>query len=182
MKSRHLLIFGVAALLLGGAMFARAQQGTAESVHPWGTWVHQIQLVPGRTVPVLITANIDGTLTGATGVMFGGLNPNTAEAPIHGIWVRTGARSIGVTTLFFVFDGGVLSGFERTRASLTLSDDFQSYEGTEILETTPCGSPLTCPDPLDPATVWTSDPNMPEAGYPVSGKRLDFVPVAALNP
>lgn len=178
MKSRVLLLTGVAALGIGGATLTRAQGGEVESVQPWGTYLHQVN-TGARSVPVLITANRDGTLTGVISLLFNAGGGAAKEGPIHGIWQRTGPKTVGVTTLFFIFNSiGNMIAYERTRASLTFNDGFQSYEGTEILEQSPCNTSMGCPDPLDPATVWTSSPDMPLDGYAVSGKRLQFVPVA----
>ena len=147
--------------------------------HFGGTWVHQVQVGPGFTVPALVVFNADGTVTGVGGLLFGGLPDNPLRgSPIYGVWKKTGRRSIGITTFSYFFDAatGVLSGYERHRVSLAFSADFGSYEGVEFMENLSCPSPLTCPDPLDPAAEWTPLPTMPAAGFPVSGARV--VPVA----
>ena len=71
----------------------------------WGTWVHQMQLGPAMKMPALITINIDGTITGAPGLMFGGVpNATVKFTPVFGIWQRTGWKSVASTSLFMVFD------------------------------------------------------------------------------
>ncbi len=178
MRPRELLLFGVAALVIGGATLTRAQGVVGDSVQPSGTYLHQVHISATRSVPVLITANRDGTLVGVISLLFNAGGGTAKEGPIHGIWQRKGPKTIGVTTLFFIFNAnGNLIAYERTRACLTFNDDFQSYEGTEILEQSPCSASMGCPDPLDPGTVWTSSSDMPLEGYPVSGKRLQFVPI-----
>jgi hypothetical protein len=141
----------------------------------WGTFVHQIQMGPGMKMPALITLNVDGSVTGAPGLMFGGLPDATVTVtPVFGVWQRTGWQNIASTSLLMVFDrkSGVLTGFWRSRTFLNFSDDFNSYTGTEFLESLTCASPLTCPDPLDPKAAWQPVPGMP-ASVPISGTRVE---------
>jgi hypothetical protein len=114
--------------------------------------------------------------------MFGGLPGATnTTGPVHGVWEKTGPKSVDGTTFYFNFDmNGVLIGYGRDRWSLTFGKGFMNYQGTEFLETVSCGFPLTCPDPLDPGTQWTALPGMPPNGYPVSGKRVQMVPAGPL--
>ena len=151
----------------------------------WGTWVHQVQLGPGMQMPALITFNIDGTVTGAPGLMFGGIpNATVTFTPVFGVWQKTAGKSIAGTSLLMVFDrtSGVLIGFRRSRSSLDFSDDFNGYNGMEFLENLACASPVTCPDPLDPNAAWEPETNMPPTGFAVSGTRLEPVKSGPLQP
>lgn len=150
----------------------------------WGTWVHQMQMGPGMKMPALVTLNIDGTFTGAPGLMFGGVPDATVTfTPVFGVWQRTGWQNIASTSLIMVFDrkSGLLAGFWRSRSSLDFSDDFNSYTGTEFLEQLTCTSPLTCPDPLDPKAAWEPVTGMP-ASFPISGARVELVKTGPLKP
>jgi len=151
----------------------------------WGTWVHQVQLGSGMTMPALIAFNIDGTVTGAPGLMFGGVPDATVTfTPVFGVWQKTGWKSIAGTSLLMVFDrtSGVLTGFRRSRTSLDFSDDFNKYNGTEFMENLACALPVTCPDPLDPKAAWEPETNMPPTGFAVSGTRLEPVKSGPLKP
>jgi hypothetical protein len=148
-----------------------------------GTWVHQAEVGPGLRVPALVILNADGTVTGAGGLLFGGLPGNPLRSsPIYGAWERTGWKRIAVTTLSHSYEAatGVLVGYERHRASLDFGTGFGSYGGTEFMETLSCSSPLTCPDPLDPAAEWTPLPTMPATGFRVSGARVELVETGPL--
>ncbi len=153
-------------------------QGTASNNNQfWGTWVHRVE---GMGVPALVTIHFDGTLVVTSGFMFGAGFPMRIST-IHGVWKKTGPKSITATNLFMVFDGsGVMTGYQRNRCPLTFTDDFNSYTGVEFMETVACG-PQGCPDPLDPATVWTPAAGMPATGFPVSGARVQVVPPGPLN-
>ena len=143
----------------------------------WGTYLHQMQVGPGMSMPVLITFHIDGTVTGASAVMFSGLPGAPARySPVFGIWRRTDSNSIATTGMFMAFDAatGVLTGFARSRARLDFSDGFNSYTGSEYLEVTPCASPLAC-NPLDPNAVWTPLAGMPPTGFTSTGTRLELL-------
>jgi len=130
----------------------------------WGTWVHWAHFGTGLKFPALVTINVEGTLTvsGGTG--------------IHGVWERTGLRSIHATSLLQILDAaGNAIGLERHRCSLGYSADFNSYQGTEFAETVSCPTPLTCPDPLGPKTKWTPALWAPPTGIQVSATRVELV-------
>jgi len=150
----------------------------------WGTWLHRVQRGPGQSMPALMTFQVDGTVTGAPGSMFGAVpSATTRFGPIHGVWQRTGWKSVAGTSLFVIYDtNGVLTGFRRSRCSLEFSDDFNNYQGTEFMEDLSCPSPLGCPDPFDAAANWTPVSNMPATGFQVSGTRLELVPAGPLKP
>jgi hypothetical protein len=146
--------------------------------HFGGTWVHEAEVGPALHVPAIVVLGADGTVSGAGGLLFGGLPGNPLRSsPVYGVWERTGWKRIAVTTLMHSYDAatGVLVGYERHRASLDFNSGFGSYQGTEFLETLACPSPLTCPDPLDPTAEWTPLPTMPATGFAVSGTRVELV-------
>ena len=181
---RFIKIVVATALLLAGTTFLHGQTQMSMPGQTWGTFVHQVEVGPGVNLPALVNLNLDGSVIGGSGLMFGGLpgSPNRLST-IHGVWRKTGVRSVGATTLFFIFDAnGILTGYQRNRCTLKFSTDAKSYQGTEFMETTACSSPFTCPDPLDPATVWTPLPDMPPTGFPVSGKRVQWLPAGPLSP
>jgi hypothetical protein len=167
------------ALLLVPA-FAQAPQ-TSWFGQTWGTWLHQVQLGPGVRLPAMVTMHLDGSLVGNVGLMFGGLpNATTRYGPISGAWQRTGWKTVAATSLVFRFDAatGILNGYERHRCALDFSDDFESYKGTEVVETVACDSPTACPNPLDPAVKWTPGTSMPPGGFTVSGSRVAVVAIS----
>jgi hypothetical protein len=186
-RSLHIAAALTATLLLATAA-ARSQ--TRRIDHKprgqfWGTWVHQVQVGPGLTVPALAIFSAEGAVTGVGGLLFGGLPDNPLHgSPIYGVWEKTGRASLGATTFSYFFDAatGVLLGYERHRASLDFGADFDSYHGVEFIETLSCPLPLTCPDPLDPAAEWIPLPNMPDTGFPVSGTRVEPVAAGLLEP
>jgi hypothetical protein len=150
---------------------------------PWGTWVWRTNLpIPNASLPALVTLHVDGTMTGSDGVMFGGppSQDGTRMSPIQAVWEPTGWRRIGGTGLWLTFDqSGKLTGFGRSRSDLRLSRDGEQLEGEMFLETLKCTTPVSCPDPLDPAAVWV--PNNPPS-FTVSAKRLHRVPAGPLVP
>ena len=149
-------------------------EARAEEDHPWGTWLHKVE---GMPVPALVTVHFDGTLNVTAGFMFGGGFLPIRLSPIHGVWKRTGFRSITATSIFMVFDPtGMMTGYQRNRCNLKFDRDFNSYEGNEYMETLGCTGGV-CPDPLDPVTVWTPLQGMPEGGFPVTAGRLQVVPL-----
>jgi hypothetical protein len=173
---RRVVCFAVAAaaavLLL--AIPANAQwSGNNHFGQSWGTYVHKVE---GMPVPALVTINFGGTLTVTSGFMFGSGYPMRLS-PIHGVWEQKSFRSIVATSLFLNFDDkGVITSYQRNRCVMNFADDFNSYKGFEYMETAACG-PAGCPDPLAPATVWTPFQGMPSTGFPVSGARLQLVPL-----
>ena len=138
----------------------------------WGTFVHWVEFGPGLAFPAVVTLNIDGTFTVAGGTAAG----------IHGVWEITGPRTARFTGLLQNFDSaGNVIALERHRCAFEYSADFNSYKGTEFAETVACPTPLTCPNPLDPATKWTPAPWAPPAGISVHGARIQVVAPGALK-
>ena len=165
----------VAVMFLGMAAVGNAQAPVNQA---YGTYLHQVEVGPGFYVPALLTLNIDGTLTVASGLTFGGYpGATTKVGPVHGIWMGVGVKSIVAKSIFFVYDtDGVLIGYQRNRCSMRFNQQLTKYTGTEYMETTSCDSPFTCPDPLDPGTKWEPLPDMPPGGFSVSGKRVQMLP------
>ncbi len=114
---RCIRIAVAAASLLAGATFLHGQTPISMPGETWGTFVHQVEVGPGVNLPALVNLTIDGSVIVGSGLMFGGLPGSpTRLSTIHGAWRRTGLRTVGATTLFFVFDAnGVLTGYQRNR-------------------------------------------------------------------
>jgi hypothetical protein len=87
-------------------------------------------------------------------------------SPLHGVWERTGARQVGGTSLWLVFDApsGVLVAIARCRTSLEVTRNGEGLDGKMFLEMLPCNGPLGCQDPLDPEAEWLPYPNLPPSG------------------
>lgn len=153
---------------------------------PSGTWLWQTWLGPEASLPALLTLHKDGTVSVTDGLMFGGLPDSTTRmSPLHGVWERTGAKQIGGTSVWLIFDApsGVLVAFGRCRTSLRLTQRGEALEGEMFLEMLPCNGPLGCPDPVDPAAQWLPYPNLPPGGFlAVSARRLHRVPAGPLVP
>jgi hypothetical protein len=136
---------------------------------------------PGTANPGLGTFYRDGNASYTPGFMFG-LFPDTPEAtsPSHGTWVNTGPRTFASTTMALRFDRvtGVLVGIARARTSFQFGDDFDQVQGTLLYEKVDCVAPIVCPDPMDPATVWT--PDNPPGGWQFTGKRIRPLPAGPL--
>jgi len=128
----------------------------------WGTFVHYSDLGPGQRYPIgLVKVDIDGTFIAGT---------------VHGVWERTGFRTVNFTGLVLQWDAtGNLVGMERHRCYFEYSPDFNSYKGREFGETVSCPTPGTCPDPLDPTTEWVATSWTGPTGLPVTGARLEVV-------
>jgi hypothetical protein len=138
-------------------------------------------------LPALVTLHVDGTVSVADGTMFGGILPGSTRrmTPLHGVWVRTGWQSIAGTSLYLIFDttSGLISAWGRARTTLQFADDFNSFQGKMFAETLACApapvaaSPVSCPNPLDPAAKWVPQEN---GGFDVSGTRIAVVSPGSL--
>jgi hypothetical protein len=131
----------------------------------------------------LVIFHQDGSLSCAEGTMFGGyVGATEVYSPGHGTWIKTGAGTFRGTRLGLIFDktSGVLIGIGRSRFSFHFVDGkFDRIEGRLFLESLSCpDGPFACPDPLDPAAVWT--PLTPPDGWPASAKRIRAVRVGPL--
>lgn len=184
--SRSRIAVSLAALMLAASgTAAEPQEGRAAFGHwgqVWGTWVW----TTNNRLPALLTLHIDGTVSVSDGSMFGGLQPNSTIrlTSLHGVWERTGFQSIGGTSLYLIFDAtmGLLTAWGRARTSITIADDFNSFQGKMFLETLPCaaGPPVSCPDPLAANAKWVANPNMPPDGFPIAATRLERLPAGPL--
>jgi len=183
---RALLVVLAAVLVLIAAPLQPLAAAQDDGTQPWGTWIWQTWLGPEVSMPALLTLHQDGTVSVSDGVMFGGLPGSTSRmSPLHGVWERTGAKQIGGTSVWLIFDApsGVLLAFGRSRTSLRLTQDGEALEGEMFLEMLPCNGPLGCPDPVDPTAQWLPYPNLPPSGFlAVSARRLHRVPAGPLVP
>lgn len=161
-KSRIVVAVFVAACgvwLLGAGPAVVGAVQDKEGYQPAGTWAWSTHRPSGGTLPALVTYHKDGTISGSDGVMFGinfppAFNPNLASG-LHGVWERTGPRSFRGMSLYLQFapDGNVI-GWGRARSELQFVGDEDHIEGTMYLDSLPCPTPFTCPDPV--ASAWTS--------------------------
>lgn len=144
---------------------------------PVGSYVWSFLGVgPGLHVPGLTTLTSDGTLLAITGSDQGGpssvfLVKNSAT---HGVWSRTGARSVDAKAYFLNFDpgSGVVIGITRVRIHADFTDNtFNHGSGVFYDSVFLCATPFTCPDPL------TATPNVPEptVGRPFTADRITAV-------
>ena len=187
---RHFIVRGfvIAFALAAAALPAQPQQLGGRMSHwgqIWGTWVWRTGI--GTTLPSLTTIHVDGTVSVSDGTMFGGIRPNstTRLTPLHGVWERTGWQSFGGTSLWLVFDAttGLLTSWGRVRVSAQMADDFNSFQGKAFVEYLACstGTPVNCPDPLDPMATWVPITGAPPDGIPISGTRVERVPAGPLQ-
>jgi hypothetical protein len=143
-----------------------------------GTWAWTTFVAPETGIPALVTYEADGTIVGSDSTMFGSfpaLFP-FKMTPFHGVWSRLGLRRFGGTSLMLLFDASSsdLVGFGRSRSAIRL-DDRNHISGAMFLEMLPCPTPLSCPDPADPAGSWVPLGD-PENGFPFEAVRLQRVP------
>lgn len=130
-----------------------------EGYQPIGTWAWSTHRPSGGTFPALVTYHRDGTITGSDGLMFGidyppALN-ETTMSPFQGVWERTGPHTFKGTSLWLQFaPEGTVIGWGRVRSDLHYVGDPDHFEGMMYLESLPCPTPFTCPDPV--TSVWTS--------------------------
>ncbi len=153
-----------ACVAIAGALFLAlapnvvAQQD--EGYQPWGSWAWSTHRPAGGTFPALITYHKDGTLAGSDGLMYGinyppAVNPYK-ESGLHGVWERTGPRSFRGTSYWMQFDSnGNVVALGRARSDLHFTPGDQNrFDGVMFMDTLPCLTPLTCPDPV--TTPFTS--------------------------
>jgi hypothetical protein len=132
----------------------------------------------------LVTFHEDGTVAGSDFIMFGGTISNLRRrtTPFHGVWERTGTHTIGVTSLYLVYDtlSNRLIGFGRTRSTLEFTvGDLDHFDGTMFVDFLSCGTPATCPDPQDRSAAWKPYDSM-FPSFVVSAKRLHRVETCPL--
>jgi hypothetical protein len=105
----------------------------------------------GQFVPGLITLTSDGTLVTATGSDEGGPIFDVKNSPTHGVWSRTGRRSVKGTAYFLNYDKvtGSVVGITRVRITASFDRRFDNLEGTFDQDRFICPTPFTCPNPLE---------------------------------
>ena len=114
----------------------------------------------------------NGTLTSVTGSDQAG--PPTfffvKNSAVHGVWSKTGPRSMGANALYLNFDptGGQVVGITKLRISAEFDKDFNNGAGQFFMSIYVCPTFSTCPDPL------TTAPTIPEpaVGLPFTIKRI----------
>ncbi|HEX9111816.1 MAG TPA: hypothetical protein VF845_10095 [Terriglobales bacterium] len=183
---RTLVLIGIMALAL-----ATAPRVVAQSPKPFcakgamlvGTWAWQTMLpvAPGQQLPLpaVVTYHRDGTVTGADGMMLGGLPVNPFRyTPLLGAWERTGQHSFRGTALFLRFDAatGTLVAIIRTRSHIEFGIDSDHIQGTMHADFLSCSTPLTCPEPTSaPLELW--QPYGPVSDFSFMASRLHIVPI-----
>ncbi len=179
-SARRLILLTVAVLLVGG-LTAPVASGRFPATLV-GTWYLASGLGAGATLPSLVTYHRDGTLGYTDALMFGGVPQLPMKvSPFLGVWRATGPRRFGGTGLGLLFDPAtnMMVGFVRSRSSLRFDVNPGRVVGNIYIETTMCPSQFTCPDPTDPAVVWTPYGD-PENGIPVVLTRLFRLPAGPL--
>lgn len=185
------LLAGLVAVTFASSGAAGDESGSGRPWHtafqPIGTWAWTTDLGAIGSLPVLISFHSDGTVNGSDGFMFA--NPlappagqGTKRGPLRGVWKRTGHHTFGATSLWFQYNpAGVVTGYSRSRSALELVDA-DHFQGVVFIESLggcnmdPALPPIGCPDPTDPAAVWTPSPIMPPGGFPVSATRIHRIP------
>lgn len=146
-----LLVVSLAVVLPAGPVVAAPPPGD----HPAGG--RQLHLLfpggapPAEFVPGLITLTSDGTVITATGSDEGGPIFDVKNSPTHGVWSRTGPRSVRGTAFFLNYDKGTGSvvAISRVTIDATFDKNFRNLEGTCNQVRFLCvDGPFNCPDPL----------------------------------
>jgi len=127
---------------------------------------------PGSFVPGLATLSSDGTLSSITGSDQAG--PSTLfsvkNSAVHGVWFKTGPRSVGANGLYLNFDpiGGQVVSITKLRIVADFDKNFNNATGQFFNSIYVCPTFATCPDPL------SSSPTIPEpaVGLPFTIKRI----------
>ncbi len=161
---RVTLVLAAIAMMAAVVIIPANSQGLRQSRvgQIWGTFVHYVDLGSGQRNPIgLVKIDTDGTFIAGV---------------VHGVWERTGFRTVNFTGLILQWDSnGNLVGLERHRCHFDYSADFNSYTGREFGETVSCPTPGGTCDPLDPTLKWTPTPWTGSTGLPVTGARLEVV-------
>ena len=175
------LVFALAVAALGAPTPARAQDDAG--FQPWGTWVWWTHSPAGFALPTIVTLHREGTANTSSSNLFGGVpNARYWVSPLHDSWRRTEGNEIETTCMSLVFDAQthLLVGWGRIRNALRFGADADHLEGTMYVDFLACPSPVACPDPQDPAAVWTVFGNSPPSGFPITATRLQIVPPGPL--
>ncbi len=135
-----------------------------------GTYVMRTEVGPGLVNTAFFALHSDGSLTQ--------MSSNAVYSSILGVWEKSGPKTIRITEFTFISDGaGGIWGIGRSRMEMTFSNDLSTFKGTAYLEGVPCPTAQSCPDPADPNTKWGAAPTPPN---PISGSRLEALPVGPL--
>jgi hypothetical protein len=182
---RRLFCVTSTAIVLGLTLTLPARAKDPAISQPSGTWIWSTYTPAGAALPALVTFHEDGTVAGSNFFMFGGTASNMPRrtTPFHGVWERTGPQTVGVTSLYLVYDAlaGRLIGFGRARSTLEFTPgDFDHFDGTMFVDFLSCPTPATCPDPQDRAAVWKPYDSMVPS-FVVSAKRLQRVEAGPLQ-
>ena len=126
----------------------------------------------GNFVAGLATLSSDGTLSSVTGSDQAGPSAffSVKNSAVHGVWFRTGPRSVGANGLYLNFDpiGGQVVAITKLRIVAEFDKDFNNATGQFFNSIYVCPTFTTCPDPL------TTAPTIPEpaVGLPFTIKRI----------
>src|SRR5690348_4473356 len=95
-----------AGIILALALNLTADTEGQATLQPSGTWVWSTYTPVGAALPALVTFHQDGTVAGTDFSMFGGTASSLSRrtTPFHGVWERTGPSTVGVTSLYLVYD------------------------------------------------------------------------------
>ena len=180
--ARSTLMMSLALVAIVGASRADAaapERYTATTLA--GTWMLSTVVGPGAALPSFVTYAADGTLVYADALMFGGVELLPMKVgPFFGVWEQTGPRDFGGTSVGLLFDPTTndVIAIARARSALRVARGGAHASGTIFLEMVPCPTPVTCPDPADPAVSWVPFGG-PVNGFAVSLSRIVRVPAAA---
>jgi hypothetical protein len=180
-SARRLALVLLAVLLLGGLAVPAASELWRPTLT--GTWYFATGVGPGAAVPAVATFHDDGTVVYSDALTYGGVPLFPVKfTPFLGVWRMTGFGKFGGTSVGLMFDPttNVIVGLERARSALRFDRDLGHVVGTIYLETAMCTGPFACPDPTDPAVVWTPVGD-PVNGFPVTLSRLSRVPAGPLQ-
>ena len=165
MHRRTVFMSAAVAAALAFTIPANAENGNGGQFA--GAFVTRGDYGGGLVGTAYIALHSDGTVTQTSS--------NPAYSSIHGVWEKTGPKTIRVTEYTFIAVSGAFWGIGRSRWELEFSEDFNTFKGTAYLEGVQCMSDLTCPDPLDPNTPWG-----PGHVRSLTGTRMVPLPVGPL--
>jgi len=135
-----------------GRQERRVPPGTGQQFAGTFFGVAEADGVPAPILDVL-TFHSDGTFTGigTDDFGFGDIATNGFNSPEHGVWTRTGRRSIATASLNFSYDAnGALGAVFVVRSEATFSKDFDALTGDFTVQVF-----LPTQDPLSDAPVAT---------------------------
>jgi len=138
------VLFALTALLNAQVPLAQADGSKHEGSKLVGAWIATFvvtSLPPGVPSPTqygLTTYSSDGLVTaiqsGATPSNPVIQNLGNQLSVAVGEWVRLDNRQFMQTIVFLIFKDGVPGGFQRSRITLTLSENLDTYTGTGVAD------------------------------------------------